>query len=48
MAINWENSQHSDKIYGMMEAIFKTSAEVISGLMKTIEDYESKSEKAWQ
>ena len=31
-----------------VKAIFETSAEVIGGLMKTIKDYESKNEKAWQ
>ncbi len=29
------------------KAIFETSAEVIGGLMKTLEHYEKKSEPAW-
>ena len=29
------------------KAIFETSAEVISGLMKTLEDFKKKEEPAW-
>jgi hypothetical protein len=31
-----------------LKAVFETSAEVLGGLMKTISDYQKKSEKAWQ
>jgi len=31
-----------------LKAIFETSAEVVTGLMKTIKDFESKTEEAWQ
>ena len=30
------------------QAIFETSAEVLTGLVKTFDDYERKSEAAWQ
>jgi hypothetical protein len=30
------------------QALFETSAEVLTGLAKAFDDYESKSEKAWR
>ena len=30
------------------QALFETSAEVLSGLVKAFDDYEHKSEKAWR
>ena len=30
------------------QALFETSAEVLTGLVKAFDDYEKKSEKAWQ
>ena len=30
------------------QALFETSAEVLAGLVKAFDDYEHKSEKAWQ
>jgi hypothetical protein len=30
------------------QALFETSAEVLTGLVKAFDDYEQKSEKAWQ
>ena len=30
------------------QALFETSAEVLTGLIKAFDDYEKKSEKAWQ
>jgi hypothetical protein len=31
-----------------LKAIFETSAEVVTGLMKTIKDFQGKNEEAWR
>jgi len=31
-----------------LKAIFETSAEVLTGLMKTIDDFQAKQEEAWR